>query len=100
MIEILINDKRLDLSDLTKVGVTYCANNIGELQNRQGNFSNTFKIPITKNNSTLLEWSNLQTSISNIPYQKNNCTLIHNGVEIVSNGIAILNSSDNRMPCI
>lgn len=95
MIEILINDKRLDLSDITKVGVTYCANNIGELQNRQGNFSNTFKVPITKNNSTILEWSNLQTSVSNIPYQKNNCTLIHNGVEIVSNGIATLNSSDN-----
>jgi len=96
MNELIINDRRVDLSDLTNIGLTFCANNIGELQNRQGNFSNTFKLPITKNNREIFEWSHLQTSASLMPYKKLKATYIQNGVEIVTEGVAEISSVDNN----
>jgi len=86
MNELLINGQRLDLSDSTNIGITFSANNIGELQNRQSNFSNTFKVPITKRNSEILEWSHIQISSSQMPYRKNNVTYIQDGVELVAEG--------------
>lgn len=96
MNELIINNRRVDLSDNTNIGVTLCANNIGELQNRQGNFTNTFKIPITKTNKEIFEWSHLQNSSSLIPYNKLKATYKQNGVEIISEGVAQIQSTDNN----
>jgi len=96
MNELIINDRRVDLSENTNIGLTFCANNIGELQNRQGNFSNTFKLPITKNNREIFEWSHLQTSASLMAYKKLKATYIQNGVEIVTEGVAEISSVDNN----
>ena len=95
MNELIINNRSVDLSETTNIGLTFCANNIGELQNRQGNFSNTFKLPITKNNREIFEWSHLQTSASLMPYKKLKATYIQNGVEIVTEGVAEISSVDN-----
>lgn len=95
MNELIINNRRLDLSDSTNIGVTFCANNIGELQNRQGNFTNTFKIPLSKNNKEILEWSHLQNSASLMPYKKLKATYRQNGIEIISDGVAEIQSVDN-----
>jgi len=95
MNELLINGQRLDLSDSTNIGITFSANNIGELQNRQSNFSNTFKVPITKRNSEILEWSHIQISSSQMPYRKNNVTYIQDGIELVAEGFAELVSVDS-----
>jgi hypothetical protein len=95
MNELIINDRRVDLSENTNIGLTFCANNIGELQNRQGNFSNTFKLPITKTNREIFEWSHLQTTASLMPYKKLKATYKQNGVEIVSDGVAEIQSTDN-----
>jgi hypothetical protein len=96
MNELIINDRRVDLGENTNIGLTFCANNIGELQNRQGNFSNTFKLPITKTNKEIFEWSNLQTTASLMPYKKLKATYKQNGVEIVSDGVAEIQSTDNN----
>jgi len=95
MNELLINGQSLDLSDSTNIGITFSANNIGELQNRQSNFSNTFKVPITKRNSEILEWSHIQISSSQMPYRKNNVTYIQDGVELVAEGFAEVVGVDN-----
>jgi len=96
MNELIINNRRVDLGENTNIGLTFCANNIGELQNRQGNFSNTFKLPITKTNREIFEWSNLQTTASLMPYKKLKATYKQNGVEIVSDGVAEIQSTDNN----
>lgn len=96
MNELIINNRRLDLSEFTNIGVTFCANNIGELQNRQGNFTNTFKIPITKNNKEVLEYSHLQNSATLMPYKKLKATYVENGIEIISEGVAQIQSTDNN----
>ena len=96
MNELIINNRRVDLGENTNIGLTFSANNIGELQNRQGNFSNTFKLPTSKNNKEIFEWSHLQTSSSLMPYQTLKATYIQNGIEIVSDGVAEINNVDNN----
>ena len=96
MNELIINGRRVDLGENTNIGLTFCANNIGELQNRQGNFTNTFKLPTSKNNKEIFEWSHLQTSSSVMPYNKLKATYRQNGIEIISDGIAEIQSTDNN----
>lgn len=96
MNELFINGKRIDLGENTNIGITFCANNIGELQNRQGNFTNTFKLPFSKANKEILEWSHLQTTSSLMPYKKNKATYIENGIEIISDGVAEISSVDSN----
>ncbi len=95
MRELYINDKLLELSDNTPIGISFSANNIGELQNRNSSFSNTIKVPITQNNKVALELSHLINSATKIPYTKLSATYIENGVEIVSNGTAVISSVEN-----
>jgi hypothetical protein len=95
MNELIINNRRVDLGENTNIGLNFSANNIGELQNRQGNFTNTFKLPNSKNNKEIFEWSHLQTTSSLMPYKKLKATYLQNGIEIVSDGIAELQSTDN-----
>jgi len=95
MRELYINDKLIELSDNELIGITYCANNIGELQNRNSSFSNTIKIPITQNNKVAFDWSHLVNSSTDLPYKTLKATYIENGVELVSNGTAIINSIED-----
>ena len=94
--ELYINDKLVHLSDNALIGITYCANNIGELQNRNSTFSNTIKVPITQHNKVILDWANLVNSASILPYRKLKATYIENGVEIVSNGTGVITSVDDN----
>jgi hypothetical protein len=96
MNELIINGRRVDLGENTNIGLTFCANNIGELQNRQGNFTNTFKLPTSKTNKEIFEWSHLQTSSSVMPYNKLKATYRQNGIEIISDGVAEIQSTDNN----
>ena len=96
MNELIINGRRVDLGENTNIGLTFCANNIGELQNRQGNFTNTFKLPTSKTNKEIFEWSHLQTSSSVLPYNKLKASYRQNGIEIISDGVAEIQSTDNN----
>jgi hypothetical protein len=96
MKELLINGKRIDLGEDSKIGVTFQANNIGELQNRQGTTTNTFLVPNTQNNAEKLEHSNLVTSSSSLPYEKLTATFKDGGIEIISEGSAYIISSTNN----
>lgn len=92
MNRLFINGKEIELSDQTKIGVTYQANNIGELQQRQGNYTNVFKVPVNDNNNIALEWAALMTSDTDLPYQVLRATYIEDGIEIVPDGKARIES--------
>jgi len=94
MNRLIVNDKELVLSDQTRIGITYQANNIGELQNRQGTFTNTFKLPKVAENIEALELVNQMTSTTLLPYQKLKASYIENGIEIIANGVATIVSVD------
>jgi hypothetical protein len=89
------NGSELDLSDDTKIGMTYQINNIGELQNRQGNFSNIFKIPITFKNRSILEHLNNVNAGTLVPYKKAVVDYYEYDVIVVDSGVGIVENSDN-----
>jgi hypothetical protein len=90
MNELYINGSLCDLSDFSIIGVTKQSNDIAELQNRQGDFTNTFKLPLTQRNILLCGIPNDVQSNSSIPYQVLNITYIQNGVTIVTNGRGVI----------
>jgi len=96
MNQLIVNGKEMILSDQTRIGITYQANNIGELQNRQGTFTNTFKLPIVRENIEALELVNQMTSSTLLPYKKLSATYIENGIEIIGNGVATIVSVDSN----
>lgn len=93
---LIINGNIIDLSESSEIAVTYQANDIGSLQNRQGTFTNNFKIIQNDHNVSVFGFSHLMTSASSIPYSRLNCTYIENGVEIISDGYGILKDSSNN----
>lgn len=94
--QLFINGKEIELSDATRIGVTYQANNLGELRNRQGNFTNTFKVPRTRKNEFNLEHVSIMTSATLVPYRKSEATYIEGGLELISRGEAIIQNSDEK----
>lgn len=95
MNQLFINGIELQLSDSTKIGVTYQANNVGELQQRQGNYTNVFKILINDHNNAALEWSSIMASETNLPYEILKATYLEDGVEIISEGKARIKEIQN-----
>jgi hypothetical protein len=94
MNELYINGQLCELSDLTKIAVTKQANNIGELQNRQGNFTNTFKLPLTQTNIAITGISTDVQGNSDTPYKLLNVTYKQDGCDIVANGLGYIDSVD------
>lgn len=84
------NERLLDLFPAEPIPLTYQANNIAELENRQANFSNSFNIPDTNNNRIALGYSNLVPSNTNLPYRKVPMRYFQNGVPIFDNGFLII----------
>jgi len=94
MNELIINGQSCDLGSMTNVAITKQANDIGELQNRQGNFTNTFKLPLTQRNIGIFGLATDVQSNSALPYQKLNATYRQNGIEIIGNGVGFVDSVD------
>lgn len=95
MNELYLNDQLCDLSDFTLIAVTKQVNDLGELQNRNGNFTNTFKLPLTQRNIAIIGQANVVTSNSDIPYKKLTARYVQNGIDIVANGQAYIDSVDD-----
>lgn len=53
MLQLIINGIVADLPSDPKVAITYEANNIGNLADRNGSFANTFDLPLTGNNRNI-----------------------------------------------
>ncbi len=85
-----IDEKQLDLSPNTVIAYTFQANNIGQLQNPNSNYSNIFKVPFTAKNHIAFENARNINSTTNIPYQIVKGSLSNNGLNIVTDGIATL----------
>ena len=93
--ELYINGKLIDLGQDAELALTKQANNLGELQNRQGDFINTFTIPDNANNRLALENCAIMTSGSSIPYRKNTATYIKDGLPAITDGIATIKQAEN-----
>lgn len=86
-LDLFVNGKRLEVSKNTPIALTYVANDLAELRNRQSNRSNRFKIPLTRLNREILELPDIITSETLIPYRSNDAIVIQDGVQIVPEGL-------------
>lgn len=89
------NGNELDLSGGTVIAVTYQANNIGELQQRQGAFTNTFQVKANDTNAAALGFANIPTSNTLFPYRKILSTYFQDGVETFSDGEMRISKIEN-----
>lgn len=76
------------------------ANDIGNLETRQTNFTNSFTIPKTAKNTRTLNDLGLIGNNSNVPYQKNEAYLYaDNGECLIYKGWAVFNETSSDFKC-
>lgn len=96
MILFYINDSLLDTYPDTVVAQTFKAFDLTTFNTQFRNFTNSFTVPFTENNNTILGNANLIQSDTSVPYTENTCRVIQNGVEIVNNGTPVLRGTNDR----
>lgn len=70
-----INGQRADLAAGQAIAQTRQVNDLNSLDNRQASYTNKFNLPKTANNLRILNHLTQTGSQSNVPYQKNECSL-------------------------
>lgn len=90
-----INGQEVYLDDDETIPLTKQVNNIAELKDRQCDFTQNFKIPATRSNRRIFEHANLLSSQTFVPYVKNSCTYVEEGIELISDGYIIMLNSEN-----
>lgn len=81
--QLFLNNELVDLyGDETIVG-SYATNELGDLKSRQGVYSNTFSIPFTNRNRTVIQSAEVVTSTTIRPYQRLSARINVNGVPVV-----------------
>jgi hypothetical protein len=89
-----INDQLADLDAGQVIAQTKQVNDLNSLENRQANYTNKFKLPKTANNTRIMDFLTLTGNESDVPYQKNECSLysdngecfVYKGWAVVSDG--------------
>ena len=76
------------------VPVNKQVNDIAEMQDRQSDFTNTFRIRKTRRMKALFELSGEVGIITTFPYQNQSCRLIQDGIEMIPSGYMILDRTD------
>ena len=82
MIRLVINGVDADVFQNETIIGEYAIAPIGDISKRVGARSISFKLPKTANNKAIFESCEVPTSVSNIPYQKINCRLYVDGVDM------------------
>lgn len=90
-----INGQEVYLDDDETIPLTKQVNNIAELKDRQCDFTQNFKIPATRANRLIFEHANLLSSQTFVPYVKNSCTYVEEGIELISDGYIIMLNFEN-----
>lgn len=93
-IELYIGDDLLDLEPGETIAVTRQINDIADVGKIKADGSNQFKLPKTANNRRILENAGEVTSLTNIPYRLNSAKVVQDGIELLSNANAVIESTD------
>lgn len=91
-LSLYINGQLVDLEPGQVIAQTKQVNDLNSLENRQASYTNKFKIPKTATNVRIMEYLTLSGNSSNIPYQKNECSLYNSTGEcFIYKGQAVVN---------
>lgn len=92
MINFEISGEYLDLYDKEVIAQTFAINNIAEIENRNGAYSNSFKGPKTQKNRRILGYPDEINIQDDTPYTKVTCNCWEDGM-IIKRGFLQVNSS-------
>lgn len=94
MEELYINGIKIDLKENT-IAQTKQINDLGDLKDRQANYSNNIKIPMTPDNMLTFELLGITGSTTRKPYEANNIKYVVDGIELIVNGRGTIKSTDS-----
>jgi hypothetical protein len=92
MEELWLEENKIELPTKS-VYQTLQINDLAELKDRQANYTNRFKIPMTPNNMRALDYLGVSGNTSQLPYRKVSAKLVVGGIELISNGYAQIKSA-------
>ncbi len=92
MVEIYVNNIRLDINE-NSIKQTFQNNDLGEVENRQINFTNRFKVPKTPNNKKVFDLLSVAGNNATKQYKNLPARIIYNGLEVVSDGYCYIKKS-------
>ena len=95
-IKLYIGDTICDLDEDEVIPINKQTNDIAELQDRQSDFTAEFKIRKTRAMRGLFELSGEVGATTTIPYQNLPCRLVQDNVEVITNGIMVLDKVDEE----
>jgi hypothetical protein len=78
----------------TELALSKASNNIGDINTRAGDFSNTITLELTANNRNIIQHSHRINSASNFPFQKNIAIIKESGITVFY-GFAIMNAVES-----
>jgi hypothetical protein len=83
MIELLLNGYSFDLTGEDDVALSFAASKLQDIQSRNGDFSTTFKVPLTNKVRQAIEFSNLFNSTNRYPYTIAEAEIKEQGATII-----------------
>ena len=87
---LFIDGELVDLDDSTKITLNYKSNLFTDLSKIVSNNSYTIKLPKTVRNQRIIQHADLPACQTDYPRTFRGTRYIRNGVEIISNGKAVL----------
>lgn len=87
---LFLNGKQVDIIPNT-LTLNFQVNDLGELKDRQSDYSNRFKLPLTANNIEVMENLGIPGDVSPAPYQNIPAKYVIEGVELIPKGFAVVN---------
>jgi hypothetical protein len=92
-VKLYISGQRVHLSEREAIALTKQVNSLGDMKNRQADFSNMFTVPATKENRLLFGFSDMLNSLSRTAYTKLPAKVVIDGIDVIPNGYAIIEAS-------
>jgi hypothetical protein len=95
-LRLYLDDVLCDMDDSEVVPLNKQTNDIAEMQDRQSDFTAQFKIRKTRAMKDLFELSGEAGIDTGFPYENKTCKLIQDNIEVITNGIIILDKVDEQ----
>jgi hypothetical protein len=96
MVQLVINNQKIELPTNSKIKFTKQIADIFDLANVSVSFSNSFEFEKTPKNTQAMNQLGISGDNSNVPYSKNIAKFGVNGFDIVSNGWFNISNTDSK----
>ena len=93
MEKLFINNIEIDLPEKA-VGQTLQINDIGDVKDRQANYSNNIKIPRTSKNISAFEYLGIAGNTTDKPYENLAINYSVDGIELISEGYGVIKNTN------